>query len=193
MEVEGKSFSQIGPVLITHWGLSGPAVLKLSAWGARSLKDSGYKGSLKVNWLVDKTSEQAMATLNELRAANARKSVHTVPPADVPKRFWERLLQQAGIADDLTWANLTKKQLLGLISLLTNDEYRIQGKGVFKEEFVTCGGVDLKEVEFKTMQSKICPGLFFVGEILDIDGITGGFNFQAAWTTGWIAGQHFDD
>ncbi len=190
MDVEGKEFTQEGPVLITHWGLSGPAVLKLSAWGARCLKDSGYKGKLSINWLAGKTVENAVEVLSEFRETHPRRDIRTGGPDIIPKRLWERLVRHIGISDDTTWANLTKKQIRILGQTLTCDHYQIEGKGAFKEEFVTCGGVDLKEIDFKTMQSRVQDGLFFAGEILDIDGITGGFNFQAAWTTGWIAGQH---
>ncbi len=193
MQAGEASFSQSGPVLITHWGLSGPAVLKLSARGARSLKEAGYKASLRINWLLDKTSEEAIDLLNILRRDNPKKAIRSIAPDEIPKRFWERIVGNAGISDDITWANATRRNLQDLAACLTHDDYHIMGKGIFKEEFVTCGGVDLREIDFKTMQSKVQPGLFFAGEILDIDGITGGFNFQAAWTTGWIAGQHIAD
>ncbi|MDX2100458.1 MAG: NAD(P)/FAD-dependent oxidoreductase [Leptolyngbyaceae cyanobacterium bins.59] len=186
---DGSSLEQTGPLLMTHWGLSGPAVLKLSAWGARSLHASQYQATLMVNWLPkykpDVLRQQILAVKSQL----PQRSIAANCPVPLPRRLWDRLLEAAGITQETRWAELSNKNLHLLMQELTQGTYTIQGKGAFKEEFVTCGGVDLKEVDFKTMESRICSGLFFAGEILDIDGITGGFNFQAAWTTGWLAGQ----
>ncbi len=183
------SLEQTGPLLITHWGLSGPAVLKLSAWGARILHEQQYQMPLLINWLPQYNLETLRQYLLEIKAENPRKQMLGFSPLPLPKRLWQRLATVAGINAETTWTEVSKKALNLLIQELTQGRYQIQGKGVFKEEFVTCGGVSLKEIDFKTMESKICPGLYFAGEILDIDGVTGGFNFQSAWTTSWLAGQ----
>jgi predicted Rossmann fold flavoprotein len=179
---------QTGAVLITHWGMSGPAILKLSAWGARGLHDHRYHAMLQVNWLQQKP-DTVCQTLLQVKTVHAKRSVSRDVGFSVPRRLWQYLVQRSGIAEGDRWAEVSKQSLNRLSQELTQGQYLIQGKGVFKDEFVTCGGVNLKEVDFKTMQSRICPGLYFAGEILDIDGITGGFNFQSAWTTGWLAGQ----
>ncbi len=184
-----KKLAQTGPLLITHWGLSGPAVLKLSAWGARTLAEHRYKMPLTVNWLPDINPETLRQQIQTFKTQHPKKKITTLPPVDIPKRLWQSLAQFAGISPDQNWADLAKKQLNILCQEITQGQYNIQGKGVFKEEFVTCGGVSLKEVNFKTLESRRCPGLYFAGEVLDIDGITGGFNFQSAWTTSWLAGQ----
>lgn len=185
-----KPQSQTGPVLITHWGFSGPAVLKLSAWEARSLYEHRYRGEVRLNWLPEHSQEDLRQLLLQLKREWGKRSLSTHCPLPLPKRLWQHLvLQQTSLPIDLTWANLSKKQLQQLIQTLSQDTYPLTGKGAFKEEFVTCGGVCLKEINFKTMESRQCPGLHLAGEILDIDGITGGFNFQSAWTTGWLAGQ----
>jgi len=186
---ERSELEQTGPLLITHWGLSGPAVLKLSAWGARMLHQSHYQAELVVNLLPDYSAEELYRMLLAYKEQNSKKRVSTEPVFSVPGRYWSRIVQFVGIAEETTWTNLTKESLTALLSELTGGCFAISGKGIFKEEFVTCGGVNLKEVDFKTMQSKVSPGLYLAGEILDIDGITGGFNFQSAWTTGWIAGM----
>ncbi|PSN18954.1 aminoacetone oxidase family FAD-binding enzyme [filamentous cyanobacterium CCP5] len=187
---ESKPLSQTGPLLITHWGFSGPAVLKLSAWGARSLHQHRYRAILTVNWLPDRHFDALRTTLLDTKATWAKRQLTTQSPFPLTKRLWQYLLQhRAQLSPDLTWANLSKKQLNTLINSLLQDDYTVSGKGQFKDEFVTCGGIPLPEVNFKTLESRRCPGLFFAGEILDVDGITGGFNFQNAWTTGWIAGQ----
>lgn len=180
---------QTGPVLITHWGLSGPAVLKLSAWGARVLHEHHYKMSLQVNWLSEYNSETLRQELNQIKNENTKRKVSSFSPFSFPKRLWQSILNYLKVNFDVTWAELSKNSLNQLVQELTQSQYQITGKGVFKEEFVTCGGVNLKEIDFKTMESKICPGLYFAGEILDIDGVTGGFNFQSAWTTAWLAGN----
>jgi predicted Rossmann fold flavoprotein len=187
--VDQKKLSQTGPVLITHWGLSGPATLKLSAWAARFLKDCGYRSTLQINWLPEVSSDQLRATLLAVKDQMPQKSIHRNCPVLIPQRLWQSLLDYCEIAADSLWAGLSHKKLDRLLQELQRGQFPITGKGVFKEEFVTCGGVRLGEVDFKTMASKICPGLYFAGEILDIDGVTGGFNFQNAWTTGWLAGK----
>lgn len=180
---------QTGPVLITHWGLSGPAVLKLSAWGARFLHDSAYKSIITINWLPQYKQEKLREMLLAVKSQLPQKMVSSSCPLPIPRRLWEKLTVAAEIDDNKRWAEVSNKSLNLLIQELTAGKYQVTGKGVFKEEFVTCGGVNLKEIDFKTMESKIQPGLYFAGEILDIDGITGGFNFQSAWTTGWLAGK----
>ena len=177
------------PLLITHWGMSGPAVLRLSAWGARILFDKNYASLLTVNWLGDYKLDATLEVLqrNKDWRENARKNVSAHSAfSQIPIRRWKQLVYFIG---DKNWADASKAELQKLAQELTAGEYKIQGKGQFKDEFVTCGGVSLKEVDFKTMQSRIVDGLYFGGEVLDIDGITGGFNFQAAWTTGWLAGS----
>ncbi|MDY6939869.1 MAG: NAD(P)/FAD-dependent oxidoreductase [Cyanobacteriota bacterium] len=185
---EGK-LVQEGPLLVTHWGLSGPAILKLSAWGARFLHDRGYKTSLRVNWLPQFDEETLRQTLQTARGEAAKKAIASYCPLPLPKRLWQYFLDRLGVESGKRWTELSKKTLNALIRELMQGEYQITGKGAYKEEFVTCGGVKLKEVNFKTMESRRCPHLYFAGEILDIDGVTGGFNFQSAWTTSWIAGQ----
>lgn len=186
----GKTLKeQTGPLLITHWGLSGPAVLKLSAWGARFLHDHHYQTPLLVNWLPQYNEESLRQMLLAVKSQLPRRQVTTSCPVPIPKRLWESLVASVGIGTEERWAEVSKKALNQLIQELIQGQYLIKGKGIFKEEFVTCGGVSLKEVDFKTMESRLVPGLYFAGEILDIDGVTGGFNFQSAWTTGWLAGQ----
>ena len=183
-----KTLEQTGALLITHWGLSAPAILKLSAWGARILHESKYNLSLKVNWLPDYNQETLKQHLFTTKTEFPKKKIINYCPVDLSKRLWQSLVNYVGIKDKI-WAELNKKELNKLVLELLQGQYNIQGKGAFKDEFVTCGGVSLKEIDFKTMESKICPHLYFAGEILDIDGVTGGFNFQSAWTTGWLAGN----
>jgi predicted Rossmann fold flavoprotein len=183
------SVLQRGPLLITHWGMSGPAVLRVSAWGARELHEHNYRAKLIVNWLGDISLEKALEVLNRNKEwkENARKKVFSNPAfSQIPLRLWKQLVNFVG---EKNWADLSKAELRGLAQELTAGEFMIEGKGQFKEEFVTCGGVKLNEVDFKTMQSRIVDGIFFAGEVLNIDGLTGGFNFQSAWTTGWLAGN----
>jgi len=186
---EKSKLEQMGPLVVTHWGLSGPAVLKLSAWGARLLHQSHYQATLMINWLPQLNPEVLRQKLLEVKSEWARKAILPNCPVDLPRRLWQYLVARAGIATEDRWAGLSHKTLNQLVQELTQGQYFIQGKGAFKEEFVTCGGVNLKEVNFKTMESCLAPGLYFAGEILDIDGVTGGFNFQSAWTTAWLAGQ----
>ena len=185
-----KPLTQTGPLLITHWGLSGPAVLKLSAWGARLLHGQVYQATVTVNWLPTFDQDHIRTDLLQAKTQTGKRAVATYSPyPPLSKRLWQYLISRVDIDPTLTWANLSKKQLNRLVQELTQGSYRISGKGIFKDEFVTCGGIRLKEVNFKTMESRHCPGLYLAGEILDIDGVTGGFNFQSAWTTGWLAGQ----
>lgn len=186
---DAKPLEQTGPLLITHWGLSGPAVLKLSAWGARVLHDHDYQATLLINWLPQTNPEALRQQLLAVKSQLPRRAIVSSCPVLIPRRLWERLVAHVGIKDSDRWAELSNKTLNLLIQELTRGQYRISGKGIFKEEFVTCGGVRLQEVDFKSMESRCCPGLYFAGEILDIDGVTGGFNFQSAWTTGWLAGK----
>jgi predicted Rossmann fold flavoprotein len=179
---------QNGPLLITHWGLSGPAVLKLSAWGARAMAECDYAFALQVMW--QRGPRDAMAqTLSAWRTRQAARTVVSGGPLEVPVRLWAWLSQRAGVEADRVWSRLTKEQERRLVEEITACRLEVTGKSTFKEEFVTCGGVRLNEVDFKTMESRVCPGLHLAGEVLNIDAVTGGFNFQAAWTTGWLAGQ----
>lgn len=177
-----------GPVLVTHWGLSGPAVLRLSAWGARWLHEKKYNAVLRVNWTGENVID-VLGRLTETRKAFPRRRVAGDPMDLLPQRLWERLVAAAGVPPTARWADVGNDLLRRLAAEILDGRYAVSGKGVFKEEFVTAGGVALPEVDFKTMESRKTPGLFFAGEILDIDGVTGGFNFQNAWTTGWIAGR----
>ncbi len=179
---------QAGALLITHWGISGPAVLKLSAWAARILHKQKYQAKLIINWLPTYNPEVLRQQLTAIKSQLPQRQITTSCPFPVPKRLWHKLVNFIGIHDSQKWAELSKKSLNQLVQELTQGEYLIKGKGVFKEEFVTCGGVKLSEVDFQTMESKQCPGLYLAGEVLDIDGVTGGFNFQSAWTTGYLAG-----
>jgi|ERR1700757_103229 len=187
IKVAGTKLETEGPLLITHWGLSGPAILKASAWGARVLHDMNYDFTAVVNWLPAYKEEGLREMLIDYKNNNPSKNIGRNSPLDIPKRLWEFFLHKADITETSRWADITKKQINTLVNILLNDAYQVKGKTTFKEEFVTCGGISLKEVDFSTMQSKIVPNLYFAGEVLDIDGVTGGFNFQNAWTTGWIA------
>ncbi|MFP4133774.1 MAG: NAD(P)/FAD-dependent oxidoreductase [Halothece sp.] len=190
LQLKGKEkYKQIGQLLITHWGISGPAVLKLSSYGARVIHDQGYDLGILINWLPSENMETIKEKLFAQKQETPRRQVMSFSPFSIPRRLWEKLATVAGISPSLRWAEISKKQVKALAKELTQGEFQMEGKGVFKEEFVTCGGIDLKGVNFKTMESKFISGLYFAGEILDIDGITGGFNFQSAWTTGWLAGQ----
>jgi predicted Rossmann fold flavoprotein len=188
VKLPGAKLEQSGPLLITHWGVSGPAVLKLSAWGARFLHDRHYRTSVLINWLPQYNAEVLRQQLLGVKSQLSHRLIVSSCPFPMPRRLWERLTSSIGIDEQKRWADLSNKTLDKLLLELVQGEYQISGKGAFKEEFVTCGGVNLKEVDFKTMESRRCPGLFFAGEILDIDGVTGGFNFQSAWTTAWLAG-----
>jgi predicted Rossmann fold flavoprotein len=178
-----------GPLLITHWGMSGPGILKLSAWGARELHQRQYDFTLEVNWVADRNYESVVADLKKIQQEEGRRQPAKRPLFGLPARLWQRLCQAAGLRPVQNWAETGKKTIQALAKEITAGEYAVKGKSTFKEEFVTAGGVDLDEVDFRTFASKKLPGLYFAGEVLNIDAITGGFNFQAAWTGGWIAGQ----
>ena len=188
VSIPGTTFKADGPLLITDWGLSGPAVLKLSSYAARHLHDAGYKAPLSVNWLSLSEAE-TRALLEELSTANPRKQVSNTPPAGLQARLWNYLTVKAGLRTDIRWAELGSKGLNKLVNTLAQDSYTIAGKTKFRDEFVTCGGVALSNLNPATLESKQYPGLYFAGEVLDIDAITGGFNLQAAWTTGYVAAQ----
>ena len=189
VKVKGSKLKASGPLLITHWGMSGPGILRLSAWGARELFDKQYQFVIQVNWLNEVTFEEAMETLKELKLEHAKKAVSKKSPFNFPNRLWESLVLTSGIENETKWSDLSKKQLTDLANQLTNGEFQVNGKSTFKEEFVTAGGIDLKEINFKTMESKLHENLFFAGEIVNIDAITGGFNFQNAWTSGFIVAE----
>jgi flavoprotein, HI0933 family len=188
VSLPGTPFKADGPLLITDWGLSGPAVLKLSSYAARHLHDAGYQAPLSVNWLSLSEAE-TRALLDELSAANPRKQVSNTPPEGLQARLWNYLTVKAGLRPDIRWAELGSKGLNKLVNTLTQDNYAIAGKTKFRDEFVTCGGVALSNLNPATLECKQYPGLYFAGEVLDIDAITGGFNLQAAWTTGYVAAQ----
>ncbi len=187
--IQGTKLKGDGPLLITHWGMSGPAILKLSAFGARILSEMNYEFKVQVNWVNEQNHDVVLAGLSKIAAENAQKQLANFRPYLLPKRLWHYLLEKGGFGENRRWNELGKKGLNKIQMLLTNDTYAVQGKTTFKEEFVTCGGVSLDSINFKTMESRVCPGLYFAGEVMDIDGITGGYNFQSAWTTGWIAGK----
>jgi predicted Rossmann fold flavoprotein len=193
MEVEasvpGKRLRERGPILVTHQGVSGPVILRLSAWGARVLHEMDYQFTLRLNWLPGSSEETVRRQLGSLRDSNPNRRVANSPLGPLPQRLWEQLTRQAGIDSIVRWTTLSRLQANALAALLVRTELTVHGKSLNKDEFVTCGGVKLSDVDFKTMESRVVPGLYFAGELLDIDGITGGFNFQAAWTTGWIAGN----
>ncbi|HRH64494.1 MAG TPA: NAD(P)/FAD-dependent oxidoreductase [Bacteroidia bacterium] len=190
ISIKGSKLSQQGPILITHWGFSGPAVLKLSAWGAKELAEKNYEFDFSINWMPRFHNDAMVQEIQLIKNRQAKQQLGTRPWPEFPKRLWEFLLEKANIDAQSKWADLSKKQGNKLAELLCNDTYQAKGKTTFKEEFVTCGGVSLNDIDFNTMQSKMCPNLYFAGEILDVDGVTGGFNFQAAWTTAWIAAKH---
>ncbi|MEI6349689.1 MAG: NAD(P)/FAD-dependent oxidoreductase [Verrucomicrobiota bacterium] len=187
--VAGTKLRQRGPFLATHWGASGPVILRLSAWGARVLHGMDYRFVLQINWLPGQTQDAIIAELQSRRDFQAAASIVKFPIRPIPARLWEQLLLAAQIEPGLRWGSLPRPALHRLAQQLVRTELQVTRKSTNKAEFVTCGGVRLSEVDFKTMESRIRPGLYFAGEVLDIDGITGGFNFQAAWTTAWIAGN----
>ncbi|MGF1559725.1 MAG: NAD(P)/FAD-dependent oxidoreductase [Flavobacteriaceae bacterium] len=178
-----------GPLLITHWGVSGPAILKLSAWGAKILNEKNYRFTIRVNWLPEYYEGSVIDLLMEIKEIEAKKTILRTKAVDLPRRLWTSLVKASGIAADLTWGDVTKEQLQNLADQLTKCEFQVDGKSTFKEEFVTAGGVNLKEINFKTFESKLLPNLYFAGEVINVDAITGGFNFQNAWTGGYIAAK----
>ena len=187
--VPGTKLRERGPVLVTHWGLSGPGILRLSAWGARELAERNYHFEVKVAWSGEANEQRVREQLTAGRGALGKKQIHNANPIGLPGRLWERLVDGAGIGASTMWVNLPKAELGALAAAVAASAFQVTGKSTNKEEFVTCGGVRLKEVDFKRMESRKCPGLHFAGEVLDIDGITGGFNFQSAWTTAHLAGK----
>ncbi len=189
VNIQATKIKAQGPLLVTHWGMSGPAILKLSSFGARVLNQANYNFTIQVNWVNEPNNEEVMRKLNEIVRENGQKQLANFRPFALPERLWSFLLEKTNLPPTKKWNELGQKGLNKLIDLLTNDVYRVEGKSTFKEEFVTCGGVSLQSVDLNTMQSKVVKNLYFAGEILDIDAITGGYNLQAAWTTGFIAGK----
>ena len=189
VKVKNSKLEASGPLLITHWGMSGPGILRLSAWGARELADKNYQFAILVNWLNEVTLEEAEEKLKELKLEHSKKAVSKKSPFEFPNRLWENLVLAATISEDTKWADLTKKQLQNLALQLTQGEFQVNGKSSLKEKFVTQGGSNLKKINFKTMESKLHPNLFFAGEIVNIDAITGKFNFQNAWTSRFIVAE----
>lgn len=183
-----KPVLQEGPLLITHWGLSGPLILRLSAWGARGLHQAGYRAEVMIDFLPDHPVETLQQDCLRHKSEHAKKFIANECPWPLPKRFWERLVESEDIPPNCPWGEVPNKSLNRLAETLKRCTFHISGKGVFKEEFVTAGGVPLKEINTQTMESRQVPGLYLAGEIIDVDGLTGGFNFQNAWSTGWIAG-----
>ena len=191
LKIEGAAhdFIQEGPCLITHWGLSGPAVLKLSAFAARELYNCGYKATIQINWQPPLKMEGALQKLEICKQQSPKKKLSNENPFSCVRRFWDAILRETGFAEEVLIGETSKKQLQELAQRMTQTNLRLIGKGEFKEEFVTAGGVAREEIDFRNMESKICPGLYLAGEAIDVDGITGGFNFQNAWTGSWLAGQ----
>ena len=189
LRIEGTDLESTGPMLITHWGFSGPAVLRLSAFGARVLHERGYMYTLRVQWLGEVNEQKAREVLLAESVAHPRRALANASGFGLPARLWTHLLVRAGLSPHKPLSELGARQLSRLLDVLTNDKYSAQGKTTFKEEFVTAGGVALTQVDPRTLESTVQPGLLFAGEVLDVDGITGGFNFQAAWSTGWLAGR----
>ncbi len=187
---KGNKNIETGPLLITHWGISGPAAIKLSAWCAREMAETNYEGAIQINWTPSFNESTLKMEWINFRMDFGRREMGSKNPFDLPQRLWHFLLQESGIVLTTKWADLKSVNQQQLIQLLTRYTLDIKGKTTFKEEFVTCGGVDLKDIDALTMESKLIPGLHFAGEMMDVDGITGGFNFQHAWTSGWIAAQH---
>lgn len=187
--VQGTKLKSDGPLLITHWGMSGPSILKLSAFGARILSERDYKFNIQVNWVNEQNAEIVQTEIRSIVEEHGQKKLSNYRPFLLPDRLWQFIIEKTEFPIDQLWGNIGKKGVNKIIEVLTNDVYTVSGKTTFKEEFVTCGGVSLDDIEVKSMQSKVVKNLYFTGEVMDIDGITGGYNFQAAWTTGFIAGK----
>lgn len=187
VKINDKKLNASGPLLITHWGMSGPAILKLSAWGARDLSSLNYDFSISVNWILD-SFDSALEDLKAQKEISPKKNIVSTPLFELPKRFWESLIKHCHL-NETSWSNASNDKLKKLASELTDGQYQVKGKSTFKDEFVTAGGVNLKEIDFKTMSCKQYPNLYVVGEALNIDAITGGFNFQSAWTTSYLAAK----
>lgn len=190
VKIMGTKHEWRGPLLITHWGFSGPAVLKLSAWGARDLAEKKYHFTCRINWLPDLKEDAVRDFLLGERTKTAKQQVSSHSRFGIPSRLWKMFTEKAEISETLRWGDATNKVLNRLTELLTNSQFEVKGKTTFKEEFVTCGGIALGDIDPETLQSRSVPGLFFAGEVMDVDGITGGFNFQNAWTTGYVAGKN---
>jgi predicted Rossmann fold flavoprotein len=189
VNIQGTKLKSDGPLLITHWGMSGPAILKLSAFGARLLSEMNYECKAQVNWVNEVNVEVVRGELEKIIKENSQKLLTNYRPYLLPERLWHYLLKKCDYPENKRWNELGKKGLNKLITILTNDIYEVKGKTTFKEEFVTCGGISLESIHSKTFESKACKNLYFAGEVMDFDGITGGYNFQSAWTTGFIAGK----
>jgi len=189
VNIQGTKLRSSGPLLITHWGMSGPAIINLSSYGARILNELDYNFKVQVNWVNEQNNDVVAEQLRNIVEAHSGKILTNYRPYFLPARLWDFLLEKCGLPADKTWDELGKKGMNKLVNVLTNDEYTVKGRTTFREEFVTCGGVSLESVDMNTMQSKVCKNLYFAGEILDIDAITGGYNLQCAWTTGFIAGK----
>jgi len=189
VNIQGTKLKSSGSLLVTHWGMSGPAILKLSAFAARLLSERDYRFKVQVNWVNVQNHETVMNDLSSIASQHANKLLPNIRPYSLPDRLWRYLLEKSDLSPRKKWNELGKKGLNKLVGVLTNDIYSVEGKTTFKEEFVTCGGISLESIDIKTMQSKACRNLYFAGEVMDIDGITGGYNFQAAWTTAFIAGK----
>lgn len=189
VKVQSTKLKCNGPLLVTHWGMSGPAILKLSSFGARILSNMNYQFMVQINWLGEQKEDEVREQLLKQISISGKRKISNQNPFFLPNRLWIFLLKKIAVNPDSSWSELSKKSLNRIVNVTINDEYCVEGKTTFKEEFVTCGGISLSDINFNTMESKICPGLYFAGEVLDIDGVTGGFNFQAAWTTGFVAGK----
>ncbi len=189
VRIEGSRHETSGPVLITHWGMSGPAILRLSSFAARDLHATKYNFRIRINWVNIKNQDDVASMVQSIFSENPQKQLGNLRPLELPSRFWHYIIDRAGMEQNKKVLNFGRKSINKLVTILTNDQYYVSGKTTFKEEFVTCGGVSLESINQSTMESLVVPGLYFAGEILDIDGITGGYNFQAAWTTAYVAGQ----
>lgn len=189
--IPGTKFRSTGPLLITHWGMSGPAILKLSSYAARHLAENAYRSPLIVNWTGETNTDSVIEHISITAQQNTQKQLSSVRPySTIPQRLWDYLIEKCDMKRDKRWGELGRKGINRIANILTNDTYNIEGKSAFREEFVTCGGVSLSSVNMSTLESKHCPGLYFAGEVLDIDAVTGGFNFQAAWTTAYTVAQN---
>jgi predicted Rossmann fold flavoprotein len=189
VKIEGTKIKTQGPVLITHWGMSGPAILKASSFGARELAGKEYHFNVRINWLEEFNAERIFSLFAEASQASPQKQIAKFNPTALPNRLWHFLLEKNAIPHERRWNEIGKKKLRHLAETITNDRYTVEGKTTFKEEFVTCGGIALNEINLKTMESKQHKGLYFAGEVIDVDAITGGYNFQAAWSGGYVAGK----
>ncbi|MBU4486691.1 MAG: NAD(P)/FAD-dependent oxidoreductase [Candidatus Delongbacteria bacterium] len=189
VNIQGTKLKAAGSLLVTHWGMSGPVILKLSSFGAEKLHEKDYNFNIRINWVNEPNNETVIQYLKNIMNDHSNKILSNYRPYALPERLWVFLLDKYGIPADKKWGELGNKNLNKLTEILTNEEYSVNGKSTFKEEFVTCGGVSLKSIDLSTMQSKVCKNLYFAGEVLNIDAITGGYNFQSAWTTGFIAGK----